>query len=425
MGLYLLIFSAMKYLLITMLFLSLVSCKPSSGESEDYELKLGYWRATLDLQDNKQLPFIFEVKGDGSLVIQNAAERITVDEIEIRGDSIRIQTPVFEGYFAGRFRESGNQISGSFIKPSLDRVVPFEMVYGVKERFEDLYAAYDDKPPYVDVSGSWETIFSPQSEADRYIAKGIFKRDGDLVTGTFRTTTGDYRYLEGRMNGDELRLSTFDGAHAFLFIATVTDSTMDGHFYSGNHWKEPFTAVKNENYELPDANALTFLKEGYDTLAFSFPDKDGTLVSLADDRYKNKVVLVKIMGTWCPNCIEETKFLKEYLQEHPTADLEIISLAFEYAPTEEKAWTSIKRLQDRLDIPYPVLLAQYGDSDKKKAQEKLPMLNHILSYPTLIFIDKKGDVRRIHTGFNGKATGEKYLEFKEEFEEFVRELLGE
>ena len=53
------------------------------------------------------------------------------------------------------------------------------------------------------------------------------------------------------------------------------------------------------------------------------------------------------------------------------------------------------------------------------------MLNHVLSYPTTIFIDKKGVVRKIHTGFNGPATGEKYTEFKTEFEGFVGELIDE
>ncbi len=62
---------------------------------------------------------------------------------------------------------------------------------------------------------------------------------------------------------------------------------------------------------------------------------------------------------------------------------------------------------------------------KIKAQEKLPMLNHILSYPTTIFIDKKGEVRRIHTGFNGPATGEKFEEFKNDFDNFITELLQE
>ena len=53
------------------------------------------------------------------------------------------------------------------------------------------------------------------------------------------------------------------------------------------------------------------------------------------------------------------------------------------------------------------------------------MLNHILSYPTTIFIDKKGSVRKIHTGFNGPATGKEYDDFKAEFEGFIELLNNE
>ena len=68
---------------------------------------------------------------------------------------------------------------------------------------------------------------------------------------------------------------------------------------------------------------------------------------------------------------------------------------------------------------------QVGTDDKAKAREKLPMLNHVLSYPTTIFLDKQGKVRKIHTGFNGPATGEKYIAFKNEFNDYVNLLLEE
>ena len=131
------------------------------------------------------------------------------------------------------------------------------------------------------------------------------------------------------------------------------------------------------------------------------------------------------MGTWCPNCLDESKYYSEFYKNNKTDDLEFIALAFEYDKDKETAFSRIDRLQSKLGIEYPVLLAQYGTSDKAKAQEKLPMLNHVLSYPTSIFIDKKGRARKIHTGFNGPATGDKYTEFKAEFESFVSELLSE
>jgi hypothetical protein len=60
-----------------------------------------------------------------------------------------------------------------------------------------------------------------------------------------------------------------------------------------------------------------------------------------------------------------------------------------------------------------------------EANEKLPMLNHVLSYPTTVYIDKTGKVRKIQTGFNGPATGEKYEEFQQQFESFTGKLLAE
>ena len=212
---------------------------------------------------------------------------------------------------------------------------------------------------------------------------------------------------------------------AFLFTAKVTDSTMEGQFYSGNHWKEPFVAKRNETYELPSANNLTYLKEGYDGIDFSFPNTLDEMISLKDDRFKDKVVIVQIMGTWCPNCLDESKYYAEFQKNNKDKDVEFVALAFEYAKTKEAALSRIDRLQANVGIEYPILLAQYGTSDKAKAQEKLPMLNHVLSYPTSIFIDKTGKVRKIHTGFNGPATGEKYVEFKAEFEGFVDKLLSE
>jgi hypothetical protein len=102
-----------------------------------------------------------------------------------------------------------------------------------------------------------------------------------------------------------------------------------------------------------------------------------------------------------------------------------VALAFEYAKTKEKAFASMERLKNSLGIEYPMLLAQFGTVNKAEAQKKLPMLNRVLSYPTTVILDKKGKVRKIHTGFNGPATGQKYTDFKKEFEGFIDKLLKE
>ena len=401
---------------VLFVFMVIVGCKEKKVAKN---LAEGNWLVELEVMDNQVLPFNLKVEkninGDYEMNIINADEVIRIDEVEVKGDSIFMYTPVFEGYLAGTFTDS--TIEGQFIKESLDRIVPFKAIHGVNERFK--VANKKDKE---NVTGIWETYFSPNLE-EEYVGKGIFLQEGHKVTGTFRTTTGDYRFLDGVMDGDSLKLSAFDGAHAFLFTAKVTDSSMNGVFYSGNHFKEPFVATRNDDFELPDPDSLTFLNEGYDKLAFTFPDSNGDKVSLSDDRFHNKVVIVQLMGTWCPNCLDETKFLVEYMAENK--DIEVVGLAFESAKTEDKAFKGIQRLKDRIGVGYPILLAQYGTYDKLKAQEKLPMLNHVLSYPTTIFIDKKGNVRKIHTGFNGPATGEKYIEFKKEFNELVTQLNNE
>lgn len=403
----------MRYFLVCIFTVLLFSCQ----KNETIKLTQGTYRGALLIKDNEEIPFNFEVKNDSLITIFNADEEIIVNEIVYKNDSIRIQTPVFEGYIKAKIKN--DTLKGEFIKPSLDRIVTFT-AYKSDKRF------YNNSPAEINISGNWETIFSENSEEDKYIAKGIFNQKGDNVTGTFRTTTGDYRYLEGVVENDTLLLSTFDGAHAFLFKAKVTDSNMNGYFYSGNHWKEPFTAKLNNLYELPKEEELTYLKDGYNGFSFAFPDTYGRLVTSTDPEFDNKVIIVQIMGTWCPNCLDESKYLVNYIKSHPNKDLKIVALAFEVAKTRTTAYQRINRLKNSIGIQYPVLLAEFGNNaDKKVAAQKLPMLNHVLSYPTTIFIDKNKKVRKIHTGFNGPATGKKYDDFKLEFETFVTNLLKE
>ena len=402
----------MRYLSFLLLAVIFISCKDLDTRNI---LKKGSYRMVLDVQDNEELPFIFEVTSDSTLTIFNADERVDVDEIRYVNDSIYIKAPVFQSYFAGVFE--GENLSGQYINKTRNRIVPFAATYDKDIRFSPEAAAA------FDVSGVWEVVFS-KGEKDEYIAKGIFKQDGQHVTGTFRTTTGDYRYLEGIVDGSTLRLSTYDGAHAFLFIADLNYNTMEGQFYSGNHWKEPFVAKKNLDYELPEIDELTFLNDGYESLEFSFPDENGNMVSLSDERFKDKVVLVQIMGTWCPNCLDSSKFYTEFHNKNKENGFEVVALTVEFKKNPEAAFENIERLRERIGMTYPILLAQYGSGSKSKMQDKLPALNHIISYPTSIFIDRTGKVRKIHTGFNGPGTGEKYTSYKAEFERFVGELLA-
>ena len=174
---------------------------------------------------------------------------------------------------------------------------------------------------------------------------------------------------------------------------------------------------------MPDANELTYLKEGNKKIEFSFPDLDRNLVTLNDEKYKNKVVILQILGTWCPNCMDETVFLADWYRKNSDKGVEIIGLAYENKNNFDYAKKRVEIMKDKLNANYDFVIA--GTSSVKSASASLPMLNKVVSFPTTIIIDKKGKVRRIHTGFSGPATGIYYEEFVDDFNQFVNKLIEE
>ncbi|HKJ18008.1 MAG TPA: TlpA disulfide reductase family protein, partial [Xanthomonadales bacterium] len=285
------------------------------------------------------------------------------------------------------------------------------------------YRFSPDPEPEIDVTGRWEVVFT-DDEGKESASVGEFDQQGGNLTGTFLTATGDYRFLEGEVDGRTLMLSTFDGAHAFVFTATLNDSgALEGDFWSGTRWHEDWVASRNFEAALPDAFSLTYLKPGYETVEFTFPDLDGKPVSLDDPKFDEKVVLVTLSGTWCPNCADKADFMSGYYRENRERGMEVVNLLFEHTTEFDEAAQLGRALVEKHGIEYDVLIAGY--SDKAVAAEALPMLNHVLAYPTTIFIDRSGAVRKIHTGFSGPGTGSYYLDFVREFNELMDELLAE
>ena len=242
------------------------------------------------------------------------------------------------------------------------------------------------------------------------------------IGATFRTNTGDYGFMHGGYKGGNIVLSTFNGSRAYLLEAELSNDSVKGVMYAGNHSKMIIEGVLDNDFELADEYSLTSMKNNSQKFDFSFENTVGKLISIDDDFYNGKSMVIQFMGSWCPNCLDESKFYVDYINENDLKGIEFVALAFEYAKTKEGALKSILKLKNELKINYPILLAQYGSSDKEKALEKFPMLNNIISYPTTIFLDRNKEVIKIHTGFNGPATGEKYIEFKKEFDRTIKEM---
>lgn len=385
----------------------------------------GPWRMELDVRTGGDagaviLPFLFDLQVDSgtwTLRVHNGEETILVDDVTIGPDTFHVRMPLFDSEFTGTPR-SDSLITGYWHNhlKGPDYRIPFTARAGQVLRFAQASGTGHD------LTGNWECHFAGGTP-DAYPALGIFKSANGRVTGTFGTETGDYRYLDGVMRGDSLLLSAFDGSHAFLFNAVLRNDTLVGRFRSGIHSQEPWTAWRNERFHLRDPDSLTFLKEGHDMVDVRLPDLSGDSISPMDETFNGHVRMVQVMGSWCPNCVDETVLLTEMYDEYHDRGLDVLAIAFERYPEKSKAIASLKRFKDRLNVKYPVLYG--GESRKEVASEKLPFLDHIMSYPTCIFIDRSGKVRRIRTGFYGPGTGEHYENYKRNLKAFIERMLAE
>jgi len=401
--------------LILILFASCDKQKPENN------LKTGTWRGEVVAQENK-IPFNFEViknKDNYKINLINGDEVLPIDEVEVKNDSLFFNMHIFD--VSVKAKIENNTLTGSYNKIYADNyILPFRAVYGKNDRFDirKSDAAFD---------GTWETTFLSK-EGKEIPAIGIFKTDNNKLKGTFPTKAGDYRFLDGYAKNDTMHLYTFDGDHIYKFMAVKqNDSILKGEFWSGKTGYKTFISKKNSKAKLPDPNQLTFLKDRYDKISFSFQGLDGNPITLSDKKYKNKVILLQIFGTWCPNCMDETKFLSEWYDQNKERGVEIIGLAYENKKNGKAdfqyAKSRVEKMKSKYHVAYDFVIA--GTSSTKSASESLPMLSKVISFPTTIFIDKKGNVRRIHTGFSGPATGRYYEEFIDEFNTFMDMLLEE
>jgi len=381
----------------------------------------GPWRAYLERQDGNNIVFNFEVRdsaGKKVLYIRNAGERLLVDDISGQGDSVIIRLPFYESQLRAVVTKDGN-LEGVWMRHLVSdwQVVPFKAFYGVNYR----WVAEKGK---ANVAGRWAAVFRSTRGSDTTFRVGEFKQQGDRVTGTFLDAGGDLRYLEGVVSGDSLKLSCFDGTHAYFFSAKVEGNRLvGGQQYSGPVARETWTAVKDAHAKLEDQFAMTKWKKDM-PFSFTFRDIDGKEVSLSEPRFKGKVVLVQIMGSWCPNCMDETRFLSGFYDEYHSKGVEIVGLAYERSTDFERSQNSLRSFQQRFQVKYPMLITGVAVGDPQRAEKTLPQLDKIVNFPTTIFVNKKGQIEKIHTGFSGPGTGEHYAEQKQEFYDTVNGMLA-
>ena len=404
--------------------IALVACgragAPNGAAPEN--IKTGTYRVVLQLPGG-ELPFGLDLEREGpgwTGFLVNGPERLKVSEVAVDGSHLEMKMPGYENRLTAEAKNGSLEGEVVLSKPGgKDQHLP------LRAQLEQNYRFFP--PPNragVDVSGRWTVTFSTADGKDE-TAVGEFSQANDVVTGTVLTDGGDHRYLAGQVRGEELALSTFDGAHAFLYKAKVTgpDGGLAGDFWYGTALHESWTAKRDANAALRDSYSVTTLRTEAKTFDFAFPDLAGNTVTSKDARFRGKVLVIALAGSWCPNCHDEAAFLEPLYQEYRAKGLEVVSLMFEHFGDFERAAAATKRFRQQYGIEYTTLIA--GVSDIDEAGKKLPMLQKFYGFPTTVLVDRRGQVRKIHTGFSGPATGEHYTQFVDEFRRNLEQLLAE
>ncbi|MDR1674965.1 MAG: TlpA family protein disulfide reductase [Tannerella sp.] len=396
-----------------------LSLATSAGCRQDSRrMHNGVWRAELTVAEGKKAPFLFEIQCAGSdsatLTLINGEERVPLTGLYYAGDTLIVPIDAYDaaikavpdGRHALRGRLVKNYIAG-------DTGTVFTARYGDSNRF-----APSATRASIDIDGKWDVLFIHGEDTTRNA--GIFSSNNGIVTGSILTSSGDFRYLEGAVTDSGIVLSAFGGLSPYLFELEFADShTFRGVFYTARG-KTLLAGRRNPHAGLPDLYDLTHLKSGYTRLGFRLPNTDNDTVSLADARYRGKAVIVSVLGSWCPNCLDEIQYLAPWYRENRERGVEIVGLAFERKDDFAYGKAAIERLKRRYDIDYEILFAGQAG---KSVKTVLPEVENFSSYPTLFFTDRDGNVVKIHTGFSGPATGVFYEEFKSEFNRIIDGLL--
>ncbi|MEP7339746.1 MAG: TlpA disulfide reductase family protein [Acidobacteriota bacterium] len=397
----------------------------SSGCWQKLPDPAGTWRGLIKNNSGEQVAFTLEVKRDGDKIIGslvNGDDRTVSTDGTFDGNKLKLRYDFYDATLDATIE--GDKLDGTFVRQ-----------WQKKTLSRELHATRGDAPTKTSgtsttgISGEW--VMKVGEAPKQSFWRAAFNQQGSQVTGAIIPVSGDWGELTGTFENGELRLNRFDGINCRIFRAKLTpQGTLEGIADFGlfdpprNVVAERITennkaAVAN----LPDPANYTRMSNPGEPLQFSFPDLDGKTVASTDDRFKNKVVVVSITGSWCPNCHEEAPFLQEMYDRYKAQGLEPVALAFEYTGETARDLEQVKIFAKRYGLTYPVLLA--GSTEEGQIQKKLPQLVNFGAYPTTIYIGRDGLVKRIHAGFEGKATGERFTKLKSDTEELIKELLDQ
>ena len=372
----------------------------------------GAWRAVLDLAGGP-LQFGLQIARAEPVwrgQLCNGTECQPID-VRFEGDSLVLDIPDYAATISAARR--GDSLVGTYsnVGNRGPRVIPFRAARG---RWPAL-------PPSQQLLGRWDaTYFTDWATSPRIFE---FKRGPSGLEGTIISNTGDYGHFSGWAVADSFAMAHFDGSYVYLLTGKLGGDTLRGTFHAGLRTQTRWKAVRSTG--APHLKSPTELTTA-DTAApfrFAFRDLDGRLVTNDDPRFKGRVVLVDIFGSWCPTCHHATPELVKLYRRYRSRGLEVVGLAYEVTGDSAVDGKQIRRYREKFGITFPLLLA--GINDTEAAAATLPQLRGFTSFPTTLFLGRDGRIRRVQAGFYGPATGPQYRRQLREFEEEIERLLKE
>ncbi len=286
----------------------------------------------------------------------------------------------------------------------------------------------DAKPastPAPQIAGLWDIPF--ESAKGEKAWRFIVRQQGAEVSAAILRVDGDTGTLRGTWQGDRFVLNLFDGARgSTLEIVPKPDATLALSLRSLRGKPNAYTAIRPDAARAQGLAAPTNpaehtrVQNPAEPFAFSFPDLSGKVVSNTDARFRNKVVIVNVTGSWCPNCHDEAPYLQALYKKYKSLGLEIVALDFEDAEQLKKLTRPAAFVKK-----YGIEFAYLVGGETKEVGAKLPQAENLNTWPATFFLGRDGRVRAVHAGFAGPATGEFHTKLIAEIEHTVETLLAE
>jgi thiol-disulfide isomerase/thioredoxin len=372
----------------------------------------GPWRAVLDLAGGS-LPFAVQIEafeGGWRGRLCNGTECQPID-VRVQADSVILDIADYAATVTAVLRD--DSLTGVYYNVGNrgPRTIPFRAARG----------RWPITPAGEKLTGRWDASYYQDWGTSPRVFE--FRNGRAGLEGTIISNTGDYGHFSGTASADSFTLARFDGSFVYLLTGRLDRDTLRGIFHAGLRSQTPWKAVRSSGVPHLKSPSEVTSADTTTPFRFDFTDIDGRRVRNDDPRFKGKVVLVDIFGSWCPACHYAAPELVRLYNRYKGRGLEIVGLAYEVTGDTAADARQVRRYRDKFKIPFPSLLA--GINDTEAAAATLPQLKGFTSFPTTVFLGRDGRVRRVHAGFYGPATGAQHTRLIRDFEREIERLLAE